>query len=310
LNIYKSISDIKIQNPVATIGIFDGVHIAHKKIFKRLTDTAGIKNGKSLIVTLWPHPRTFFHSDSEPIKFITTLEEKIELIEKTGIDNLLILPFNKEMAETSFEDFVSKILVNGLGICHLIVGFNHHFGKNREGNFEKLESLSKKYKFGLEQLKPVILNSENVSSSVIRNFILSGDIGNANKFLGYLFSLTGKVVEGNKIGRKIGFPTANIQLIDSHKIIPGNGVYAVEVKLDNNLKIKGMMNIGYRPTLSEEKPEKTIEVHMIDHNEDLYNKIITISFIDRIRDEKKFNNIEELKTQLENDRNVIRNILS
>jgi riboflavin kinase/FMN adenylyltransferase len=309
LNIFNSISKIQISNPCATIGIFDGVHIAHKKIFDKVIETAKSTDGSSLIVTLWPHPRNVLHFGTEHLKLITTLEEKIELIENTGIDNLLILPFDEEMAETRFEDFVDKILVAGLGIHHLIVGFNHHFGKNREGNFEKLTQLSERYKFGLEQLGPVILNSEKVSSSVIRKLIISGDIINANRFLGYMFSITGVVIEGNRIGREMGFPTANIQLTDPNKIIPGNGVYAVYAQIDNVLNIKGMMNIGYRPTFTENSIEKYIEVHLIDFHEDLYNKKIKVSFYERVRDEKKFSSVAELKMQLENDRNVVMNIL-
>jgi riboflavin kinase/FMN adenylyltransferase len=263
LKIFYSISGINIPNLVATIGIFDGVHVAHKKIFEKLKETAESTNGSTLIVTLWPHPRNVLHSGTEPLKLITTLEEKIELIENSGIDNLLILPFNEEMAETEFEEFVDKILVKGLGIHHLVVGFNHHFGKNREGNFEKLAQLSEKYKFGLEQIDPIILNSEKVSSSVIRRLIVLGDITNANRFLGYMFSITGAVVEGKGIGRNIGFPTANIQLTDPNKIIPGNGVYAVYAQVDNSLNIKGMMNIGYRPTFTKNNYEKGIEVHLI-----------------------------------------------
>jgi riboflavin kinase/FMN adenylyltransferase len=310
LKIFYSISGINIPNLVATIGIFDGVHVAHKKIFEKLKETAESTNGSTLIVTLWPHPRNVLHSGTEPLKLITTLEEKIELIENSGIDNLLILPFNEEMAETEFEEFVDKILVKGLGIHHLVVGFNHHFGKNREGNFEKLAQLSEKYKFGLEQIDPIILNSEKVSSSVIRRLIVLGDITNANRFLGYMFSITGAVVEGKGIGRNIGFPTANIQLTDPNKIIPGNGVYAVYAQVDNSLNIKGMMNIGYRPTFTKNNYEKGIEVHLIDFNDNLYNKKIKILFLARVRDEKKFNSAEELKMQLEKDRNVIKDILS
>jgi riboflavin kinase/FMN adenylyltransferase len=310
LNIYNSISEIKIPNPIATIGIFDGVHIAHKKIFEKLIETAKNSGGSSLVVTLWPHPRNVIQSGNAPIKLITSLQEKIELIEKTGIDNLIILPFNRNMADTGFEEFVVDILVKGIGISHLVVGFNHHFGKNREGNFDKLLQLSEKFNFGLEQLEPVILNSEKVSSSVIRRLILSGDVFNANIFLGYRFSITGVVVEGNKIGRKLGFPTANIQIDDTDKILPANGVYGVFVQIDNGTQIKGMMNIGYRPTFTENNLEKILEVHLMDFHEDIYGRKLKILFVKKVRDEKKFKNTKELTIQLEKDRNLVMNILS
>jgi riboflavin kinase / FMN adenylyltransferase len=302
LNIYTKISEVKLQKPVATIGIFDGVHLAHKAIIKRLLEVAKEIDGESLIVTFWPHPRIVLQTNGDTINLITTLDEKIALLEKTGIENLLILDFNRNISETGFEDFVKSYLVDNLKIQHLVVGFNHHFGKNREGNFEKLQQLSNKYGFGLEQLQPVILNDHKISSSIIRRLVGSGDVKWANACLGHLFSLTGLVINGSKIGRKIGFPTANIQVNDRLKLIPAIGVYAVIVEIINGKIKMGMMNIGYRPTLKEQKSERTLEVHLIDFQGELYNKFLKIMFVEKIRDEKKYKNLDELKTQLEKDR--------
>jgi riboflavin kinase/FMN adenylyltransferase len=302
LNIYNNISEVRLQKPVATIGIFDGVHLAHRAIIKRLLEVAKEINGESLIVTLWPHPRILLQTVGEPVKLITLLEEKIALLEKTGIDNLLILNFDRTISETGFEDFVKSYLIDKLKIQHLVVGFNHHFGKNREGNFEKLQQLSTKYNFGLEQLQPVVVNEQKISSSIIRKLILAGDVKGANSCLGSFFSITGLVIDGSKIGREIGFPTANIQINDPFKLVPDIGVYAVMVEISENIVKKGMMNIGVRPTLEDQKNKITLEVHIIDFQADLYNKSLKIKFVEKIRDEKKFKNLDELKTQLEKDR--------
>jgi riboflavin kinase / FMN adenylyltransferase len=310
LNIYTNISEVNLERPVATIGIFDGVHLAHTAIIKRILEITKEIDGQSMIVTLWPHPRIVLQTEGQAINLITSLEEKIELLEKKGIENLLILDFNKSTSETSFEDFVKNYLVDQLRIKHLVVGFNHHFGKNREGNFEKLQPLSAKYGFGLEQLPPVIINNQKISSSAIRKLIEAGDIINANKFLGHFYSISGLVVNGSKVGREIGFPTANIQINDPYKLIPPTGVYSVFVDMGDGTQKMGMMNIGFRPTIDEENKLRTIEVHIIDFQLDLYNKLLKIMFVEKIRDELKFKNLDELKTQLEKDRIKSKQILS
>jgi len=309
LNILPDISNHRLQKPVATIGIFDGVHIAHKAIINRLLEVSKLINGESLIVTLWPHPRILLQG-GEPLKLITTLGEKIELLNSTGVENLLVLDFNKEMSETGFEDFVKNILVEKLSVQHLVVGFNHHFGRNREGNFEKLQTLSARYGFGLEQMGPVYFDNEKISSSLIRKLISNGEVKKAHNCMGHLFSIEGQVVDGDKIGRKIGFPTANLHINDNNKLFPGNGVYAVIVEIEKDIKRMGMMNIGYRPTLNKHNGDKTLEVHILNFEGNLYNKTLKISFIDKLREEKKFNSIDDLKIQLEKDRNICIQILS
>lgn len=302
MKIYTDISEVNLQKPVATIGIFDGVHLAHKAIVKRLLEKAGKTNGESLIVTLWPHPRIVLQSGNEPLKLITRLDEKIEILKNIGVQNLLILNFDKNISETSFQDFVKTYLVDKLNISYLVIGYNHHFGKNREGNYDNLKPLSVKYGFGLEQLPPVIIDNQKISSSLVRKLIDSGDVKTAHQCLGHYFSITGQVVGGSKIGREIGFPTANININDSFKLIPAVGVYAVVVEISSGVLKNGMMNIGFRPTLNDSNVSKTLEVNIFDFNEDLYNKTIKILFIEKIRDEEKFKNIDELKTQLEKDR--------
>lgn len=309
MNIFTDISSHKLHKTVATIGIFDGVHLAHKAIISRLMEVAKTIKGESLIVTLWPHPRILLQG-GEPLKLITTLEEKIELLNSTGVENLLILDFNNEMSQMGFEDFVKGILIEKLSVQHIVVGFNHHFGRNREGNFEKLQTLSARYGFDVEQIGPVIFDNEKISSSLIRKLISNGEVKKAHNCMGHLFSIEGQVVDGDKIGRKIGFPTANLHVNDNNKLFPGNGVYAVIVEIEKDIKRMGMMNIGYRPTLNKYNCDKTIEVHIINFEGNLYNKPLNISFIDKLRDEHKFNSLDDLKIQLEKDRNICIQVLS
>ncbi len=301
LKIFQNIDNPGIANPVATIGIFDGVHQAHRAIIDKLKEAARKVNGESVIVTLWPHPRLVLNNEKGSLKLINTLEEKIALLESTGIDNLIILSFSKSFALTSFEDFVHDILYDRLNIRHLVVGYNHHFGKNREGNFARLKELSERLGFDIEQLDPVMYGLERVSSSVIRKLLLEGSIEKANQFLGYEFFLTGRVVEGSHLGRKIGFPTANLNVSDTNKIIPANGVYAVKVINEKKL-YKGMMNIGYRPTVEDRPTGILLEVNLFEYEGDLYNKELKIIFTGRIRDEKKFSSIDELKDQISLDK--------
>jgi riboflavin kinase/FMN adenylyltransferase len=309
LKVYYDISQVKLSNPVATIGIFDGVHLAHLAIIDKLKKTAQDINGESVIVTLWPHPRIVLHKEGEPLRLINTLEEKIIKLENAGVDNLIILAFDKKFATMGFEEFVKNILFDKFCIRHLVVGFNHHFGKNREGNYSKLQELSQKLGFTLEQLNPFIVNDEKVSSSAIRKFILTGKIEKTNELLGYSFFVTGKVVVGKKLGKDLGFPTANITISEPNKIIPQNGVYAVMIEAEGNTYM-GMMNIGYRPTIDHNSINRVLEVHIIDFVGDLYNKLISVSFIKRIRDEQKFDSVEELVNQIIKDKENITNILT
>ncbi len=307
MKVFHDIPGIICKRPVATIGIFDGVHLAHQAIINRLTDTAEQMAGESVIVTMWPHPRIVLRK-GEDIKLLSTLDEKIERLEHSGVDNLIILPFTKMFASTSFEEFVRDILVNKIGIVHLVVGYNHQFGHNREGNYAKLQQLGNDYGFSLSQQDPVVVDNEKVSSSNIRHLLQSGHIEKSNRFLGYHFFLKGKVVKGKELGQKIGFPTANLEVNDTNKIIPKNGVYAVLVELEGRV-YQGMMNIGCRPTIERECTNTVLEVNLLNFEGDLYQKELRVYFINRVRDEKKFNTLEELAAQIMQDRELIKNIL-
>jgi riboflavin kinase / FMN adenylyltransferase len=309
MKIYKDISGFTFKKPVATIGFFDGVHLAHQSIIRKLKTIAAELKGESVVITLWPHPRIILKKTDEEIYLLNTLEEKIEKIEETGIDNLVILPFDTTFASIPFAEFVEEYLVKKLGIYHLIVGYNHHFGKNREGNFENLNHLAEKFSFGLSQQEQVTVREERVSSSHIRKLILNGQIEKANEFLGYTFNLHGKVVRGVKIGRQIGFPTANLAISEHSKILPLKGVYAVMVELEGKM-YKGMMNIGCRPTIDKDCLKDTLEVHLFDFSGDIYSKELRVYFVKRIRDEQRFVDIPSLVGQITKDEESIKNVLS
>jgi riboflavin kinase / FMN adenylyltransferase len=294
---------------VISIGIFDGVHKGHAAIFNRVRQRALEMNGESVIVTFWPHPRLVLGNDTDRVKLLTSLDEKKELISRHAIDHLVILEFTKEFSLLPACRFVKQYLVDGAGLKHLVFGFDHHFGHKREGNFENLKSCAQIYGFTLEQLDPVMEGKHRISSSAIREALLEGNIRLATGLLSYPYMLRGKIIEGRQVGRMIGFPTANIEVDDRYKLIPANGVYAVEVIMEQG-NFKGMMNIGYRPTITKGSTEKTMETHIIDFEGDIYNRNITIRFIDRIRDEMEFDTIEHLTEQLSRDKLTALRILS
>lgn len=291
---------------MVTVGTFDGLHLGHQKIIRRMTELAKENNGETILVTFDPHPRLVVNSNSHEIKFINTLKRKFDLLSKLGIDHLIIVPFTKKFAQTTSEDFIINYLVKNIGTKKLIVGYDHHFGRNREGNYQKLHQLGKKYRFDVEEITAQYIDDKAVSSTKIRKALMDGNVKLANKMLGYEYSITGVVVEGNKIGRSIGFPTANIEIEDKYKLIAARGVYAC--KVDVNGKIyHGMGNIGTRPTVGING--LVTEVHIFDFDKDIYGEEITIFFIDRIRDEKKFENLGELKKQLNKDRKTVSELL-
>jgi riboflavin kinase / FMN adenylyltransferase len=309
MRVFREISEISLNRPVATIGIFDGVHLAHQAIINSLKDTANKLSGESVVVTFWPHPRAILKQNNEAINLINTLEERIERLEETGIDNLIVIPFNKEFASITFREFVTDLLVRKLAILHLVVGYNHHFGKNREGNFENLRALAQEFGFGLSQQDPVSLHNTRVSSSHIRSLIQNGKIEEANQNLGYAYTINGLVGRGQKIGQHIGFPTANLMLSNPEKLVPGKGVYAVMVELEGKI-FQGMMNIGCRPTLDEDCQKILMEVNLFDFSGDIYNKELRVHFVRRVRDEKKFDNLQSLGQQISKDKEFIKNILA
>jgi riboflavin kinase/FMN adenylyltransferase len=247
--------------------------------------------------------------DEKNLRLLTTLNEKIKLFEKYGIDHLIVYTFDKEFAELSYIEFVEKILVEKIGTHCLVIGYDHKFGKNREGGFDYLKKCAEKFAFKIERLDALLVDEDNVSSTKIRNALESGDIEKANRFLGYNFTLHGKVVEGKQVGRKLGFPTANIEASDKHKIIPGYGVYAVIVEL-NGSEYKGMLNIGTRPTFNNNADNRSIEVNIFDFDGDIYKKEITLRFARKIRDEQKFESVEMLIEQLKKDKENAKSILN
>ena len=299
MKIFHSTQDfICNKKTVVTIGTFDGVHIGHKKIIDKIVQNTKTNNLESVILTFFPHPRMVLDSKSE-IKLLNTINQKSDLLEKHGIQNLIIQNFNKEFSELSAENFVKNVLVEKLNIGKIIIGHDHRFGKNRAANIDGLIEFGKKYNFEVEQISAQELNDVAISSTKIRNAILDGNIETANEYLGYQYQIIGRVIKGKQIGRTIGFPTANLELTDSNLIIPKFGVYIVS-SIINNKTVFGIMNIGLKPTFNERN--LTIEVHFIDFEADLYEKTITISIIKHIRNEQKFDTIQDLKNQITIDK--------
>ncbi len=290
------------------MGMFDGVHLGHIKILSRLAEVAKTQKGESVVITFWPHPRLVLNNDNESLRYLNTIEEKLILLEKAGVEHTLILPFTSEFSQKTACQFIEEILVKKVGIKHLIAGFDHHFGRDRKGSLEDLNGCADKHNFKVEKLSALSINNEIISSTLIRGIIESGNMPKAKRFLGYEYFILGRVVSGNKIGRSIGFPTANIELTDGHKLRPGIGVYAVEVEYEGR-QFKGMLNIGIRPTIDEAIKVKSIEVHIFDFDSDIYEKKVLVIFRKRIRDEKKFNSIDELKQQLEEDKSNVISLL-
>ncbi|MDH3381981.1 MAG: bifunctional riboflavin kinase/FAD synthetase [Flavobacteriaceae bacterium] len=282
---------------VVTIGAFDGVHVGHQEILQNLVKTAKNEDKKSVVVTFFPHPRMVLEKNTA-IKLLNTLEEKTSLIEAIGIDFLYVIPFNEEFANLSANDFISEILVKQLNTKALYIGYDHLFGKNRAGNFKLLKEQGDIYNFSVNEIGALSIREIKISSTKIRTALIEGDILKANEFLGYYYFLSGTVVKGKNIGEKIGFPTANIKVKESYKLIPKNGVYVVKSFIENQT-IYGMMNIGNRPTVNGKN--QTIEVHFFNFNQYIYNTEIKVQFLSRLRDEQKFESLDALKNQLKID---------
>lgn len=297
------------EKTFVTIGTFDGVHFGHQKIIEKLVSEAKKAKTKSVVLTFFPHPRMVLQKDAS-VKLINTIDERAKLLEKTGLDYLIIHPFSREFSRMTALDFVKDILVNHLNISKLIIGYDHHFGKNREGNITQLTEYSHVYDFEVEEIPAQDIDEVAVSSTKIRRALESGNLKTANKYLGYHFMLTGTVVNGKKLGGKIGYPTANIHIEETYKLIPKTGVYVVKSIIENQ-PLFGMMNIGNRPTVNGNY--QTIEVHFFDFNNDLYGKKLTITLLYFLRDEQKFDSIpllvHQLKMDEENARNYLQNKL-
>jgi len=299
MNIYNHIDEFrKIHNAVVTIGTFDGVHIGHQKIISRLQEVAHKKDGESVILTFFPHPRMILHPDDLNIKLISTMNEKAEKLAELGVDHLIITPFTRDFSNLTPQEYIKDILLDKIGTSQIIIGYDHRFGKDRMGGLKELQTFSKNFDFGVEEIPEQDINDVAVSSTKIRNAILSGDVKTAQDFLGYSFQLSGKVIKGDQLGRELGFPTANLFIEESYKLIPADGIYAVNVEFENlNQKVsKGMAYIGHRPTING--MHRNIEVNIFDFNEDIYGQTIRIKFKAFLRGDKKYDSLEALKKQL------------
>lgn len=291
----------KEHSSILTIGTFDGVHIGHQKIIESLN---AIKNDgveKSMILTFFPHPRMVLDHRND-IKMLNTMEEKIQLLEKYGLNELIIEPFTPEFSRQSALDFVRNILVNKLNLKKLVIGYDHHFGKNREGNFEQLVEYGELYHFSVQKISAQEIENVSVSSTKIRKAIESGDMETANAYLGYAYLLTGEIVKGKGIGRKINFPTINLDIKEDYKLVPKKGVYIVKANFEQTTY--GIMNIGFRPTVGGSG--QTIEIHLLDFHGDLYGEKIQIAVLKRLRDEQKFKSVEQLSAQIAKDEKAAR----
>lgn len=308
MKIYHGIEDfIKLPCAVVTSGTFDGVHVGHTKILSRLREVATNTNGETVVITFWPHPRMVLHPEDMSLKLLNTFEEKAELLKAQGIQHLVRIPFTKEFSQLTSEQFITEILVKTIGTKKLVIGHDHHFGKNREGSFEQLMLNAPKYGFEVEEIPRQDVDHVGVSSTKIRKALEGGDIQTATHFLGHHYSITGRVIMGDKLGRLLGFPTANIEIETYYKLVPADGIYAVKVRYGSRDFI-GMLYIGNRPTVDGVK--RNIEVNIFDFNEDIYGESLTIYFHDMIRSDIKFSDLEELKKQLYLDREAALKILA
>ena len=289
-----------------TIGTFDGVHIGHKSILDRLKNETNNGEFLSLVLTFFPHPRMVLNQDSS-IKLLNTIEEKTTLLECYGIDALIIHPFDAAFSNLTAEEFVKSVLVNQLNVQKIIIGHDHRFGKNRTANIDDLINFGQKYNFNVEQIGAQEIDEIAISSTKIRKALLEGNITLANQFLGYSYFFSGKVIEGKKIGRTLGFPTANIEINENYKLLPKNGAYVISCNIDSSIYY-GMMNIGNNPTIGNN--EQSIEVHFFELNKNLYNENLEISILYYLRYEQKFSTIEDLKMQLEKDKNYSLNFIN
>ncbi|RTZ04756.1 bifunctional riboflavin kinase/FAD synthetase [Flavobacterium bomense] len=299
MKIFHSINDfVSPKKTILTLGTFDGVHIGHKKILNKLTQNTENENYESLVLTFFPHPRMVLQEHSD-LKLLNTITEKIDLLEKIGIENLVIHPFDETFSRLTAEEFVSTILVDRFHIHKIIIGHDHRFGRNRTADIDDLIAFGKEYNFEVEQISVQEINAISVSSTKIRKALLEGDMALANEYLGYDYSLTGKIIQGKQLGRTIGFPTANLKVEENYKLIPQNGVYIVQSSI-NQKTVFGMMNIGFNPTVDGQN--QSIEIHYFDFDADLYNQDISVSILQRIRSEQKFESVDVLKEQLEKDK--------
>jgi len=300
MKIYHTLEDFnQLRYGVVTSGTFDGVHLGHQKILQRLNEIADKNEGETVVITFWPHPRLILHPEEPFMKLLNTFEEKAELLREQGVKHLIRIPFTKEFSKISSQEFITKILLETIGTKKLVIGYDHRFGKNREGSFEQLRLNASTYGFAVEEIPRQDVDHVGVSSTRIRKALAEGDIDTANHFLGRPYSLSGRVIKGDKLGRVLGFPTANIDLDSQDKLVPGEGIYAVTVKHEKKI-YGGMLYIGTRPTVNGTK--RSIEVNIFDFDNEIYGETLQISFIKLLRSDSKFSDLESLKRQLQQDK--------
>ncbi len=300
MKVYRSLEEFTpLENAIVTQGTFDGVHLGHQKILSQLKNLAGMEGGETVLLTFFPHPRMVLQPDDNGLKLLETIDEKIEHLKQIGIDHLLILPFTRDFSRLTAEAFVQQILIDGIGTKVMVVGYDHRFGKNREGSFLELNTLSREFGFRVEEISAEDIDAVTISSTKIRQALVAGDLATANSFLGYSYRVEGKVVHGHKKGAGIGFPTANIHVDAAYKLIPGDGVYAVEVIVGGK-RYQAMVNIGSQPTFSERS--HAFEAHIFNFSESIYGENIEVVFHYRLRNELRFESIDALRQQLEKDK--------
>lgn len=323
MKIYRSLDDFKaLENAVVTIGTFDGVHIGHQKILTHLKECAKKINGETVLLTFYPHPRLIINPDDDSLRLINDIEEKVSRLSELDIDHLIITPFSRDFSNQTPEEYISNVLVGKLGTKKIVIGYDHHFGKDRKGSLKDLQQYADIFDYSVEQIPEQDINDVAVSSTRIRLALITGDINTANLYLGYPFELTGTVIRGDQIGRTIGFPTANLQVHEQHKLIPAYGIYAVEVHIFDHLQnittgeyietepyniAKGMGYIGTRPTV--DGMNRSIEISLFDFNEDIYGKTLRVKFLHFIRHDERFDSLQEMKDQIKEDERQIRALL-
>ena len=309
MKVYRNLADFApVKNAVVTTGTFDGVHLGHQTILDRLKDIAHREQGETVLLSFHPHPRLVLFPDDNDLRLLSTLEEKIDLLDRFGIDHFIVHPFTREFSRTSAVEYVRDILVESIGVHKLVIGYDHHFGRNREGSLEQLKEWAPVYGFEVEEIPAQDIDDVNVSSTKIRKALHRGDVATANSYLKYRYPVTGEVVRGDQRGAGLGFPTANVRVANQNKLIPSNGVYVCEAVVGKD-SYGAMVNIGTRPTIENAGRDRRIEAHLFNFEGDLYGSEVTLRFIDRIREEQKFEGMDQLKEQLSLDRKSALNIL-
>jgi riboflavin kinase/FMN adenylyltransferase len=300
--------DVQFNQPIVTLGTYDGVHLGHQTIIREMVAEAREQGKESVLLTFDPHPRMVLYPESHSVRLIDTIEEKLEKLEKLGLDTVILFPFTLKFSRLTAVEFVRDVLVNQIGVTQMLVGYDHHFGKNREGNFQQLEELGTLYDFEVREVKAVETDEVAVSSTKIRKALAEGDMKKVERFLGVPYQLSGVVIHGNKLGRTIGFPTANLYLDQTTKILPEIGVYAVQLIVQGN-RLNGVMNIGKKPTVQQTETI-SVEVFIFDFEAEIYDETVRVFVYDRLRGEQRFGSIDELKSQLKKDEENARSVLA